>query len=482
MIDPARERQLTELNLVELCVEILRRSRNELYLNMRFLDLPLSSLGFEADWGLSGYGIGTDGFLIYYQPEYLAELFQKGRVLVNRAYLHMVFHCLFGHLDSRPPQTTQPASHEMQPVFQAAPAEGTALPGPPAAADQDVLWHLACDIAMESIIDTLYQKCTYVHPSAQRREMYLRLKNKGIKVLTAGSIYRALMDMNLPKRQKDSLIAAFTVDNHSFWKKEQPPKAAMERQNRWKDNREKMQTAMETGSKDESDGNESLLEQIQVENRERYDYKKFLRRFSTLKEEIQIDADSFDYGFYTYGLKLYGNMPLLEPLETREVRRIEDFVIAIDTSMSCSGDLIRRFLEETYTILAESETYFRKINIHIIQCDDKIQEDTVITSQEEMKDYWNRFTIRGHGGTDFRPVFEYVRELTAANRFKRLRGLIYFTDGKGIYPMESPPYDTAFVFVKDNYSDVSVPAWAMKLILLPEDLQMEEPGGIIDEH
>lgn len=465
MIDPARERQLTELNLVELCVRILRRSRNELYFNMRFLDLSLSSLGFEADWGLSGYGIGTDGFLIYYQPEYLTKLFQKGRVLVNRAYLHMVFHCLFGHLDSRPPRTARMDSHDLQPDD-----------------EEDALWHLACDIAMESIIDTLYQKCTYIHPSAQRREMYLRLKNKGIKVFTAGSIYRALADMNLPERHKDSLIAAFTVDNHSFWKREQPPGAAVERQNRWKDNREKMQTAMETGSKEESDANESLLEQVQVENRERYDYKKFLRRFSVLKEEIQIDTDSFDYGFYAYGLELYGNMPLLEPLETKEIRRVEDFVIAIDTSMSCSGDLVKRFLEETYAILAQSETYFRKINIHIIQCDDKIQEDAVITSQEEMKDYMDGFVIRGHGGTDFRPVFEHVRELTNASRFTRLRGLIYFTDGKGIYPIESPPYDTAFVFVKDNYSDVSVPAWAMKVILLPEDLQMEEPGGITDEH
>lgn len=475
MIDPGRERQLEELNLVELCVEILRRSRNELYLNMRFLDLSLSSLGFEADWGLSGYGIGTDGFLIYYQPEYLTGLFQKGRVFVNRAYLHMVFHCLFGHLDSHPPGSIQLASL-------AVPAEGAVLPAPSATADEDILWHLACDIAMESIIDTLYQKCTYVRPSAQRREMYLRLKNRGIRVFTAGSIYRALADMNLPKRQKESLVAAFTVDNHGFWKKEQPPKAAVERQNRWKDNREKMQTAMETGSKDESDDNQSLLEQVQVENRERYDYKRFLRRFSVLKEEIQIDPDSFDYGFYTYGLELYGNMPLLEPLETREIRRIEDFVIAIDTSMSCSGELVKRFLEETYAILAESETYFRKINIHIIQCDDKIQEDTVITSQEEMKDYMSKFAVRGHGGTDFRPVFEHVRELMAASHFTRLRGLLYFTDGKGIYPVESPPYDTAFVFVKDNYSDISVPAWAMKLILLPEDFQREEPGGMTYEY
>ena len=101
-----------------------------------------------------------------------------------------------------------------------------------------------------------------------------------------------------------------------------------------------------------------------------------------------------------------------------------------------------------------------------------------------MKDYMDDFTIQGHGGTDFRPVFEYIRILTAKNQFHKLRGLIYFTDGKGIYPIESPYYDTAFVFIEDNYSDISVPAWAMKLILSPEDLKLEEkePGGTAHEH
>ena len=49
MIDPVRHRQLQELDMVELCTRILSGSRNELYLNMHFLDLSLSSLGFEAD-------------------------------------------------------------------------------------------------------------------------------------------------------------------------------------------------------------------------------------------------------------------------------------------------------------------------------------------------------------------------------------------------------------------------------------------------
>ena len=116
----------------------------------------------------------------------------------------------------------------------------------------------------------------------------------------------------------------------------------------------------------------------QVENRERYDYRQFLRKFAVLKEEMQVDPDSFDTTFYTYGLSLYGNMPLIEPLESREIYRIEDFVIVIDTSMSCSGDLVKRFLEETYDVLSESESYFRKIQVHILQCDDKVQSDRCV--------------------------------------------------------------------------------------------------------
>ena len=54
-----------------------------------------------------------------------------------------------------------------------------------------------------------------------------------------------------------------------------------------------------------------------------------------------MDPDSFDYVFYSYGLSLYGNMPLIEPQEVKEVYRIQEFVIVIDVSMSCSGELVR---------------------------------------------------------------------------------------------------------------------------------------------
>ena len=75
MIDPVRERQLQELDTVGICTRILYQARSELYVNMHFLDVSLSSLGFEADWGRNG--ISTDGAVIFYDPEFLLNLYKR---------------------------------------------------------------------------------------------------------------------------------------------------------------------------------------------------------------------------------------------------------------------------------------------------------------------------------------------------------------------------------------------------------------------
>ena len=169
-------------------------------------------------------------------------------------------------------------------------------------------------------------------------------------------------------------------------------------------------------------------------------------------------------------MKLFKNMPLIEPLEYKEVKRIRDFVIAIDTSGSTSGELVQKFLQKTFNILKSEETFFAKINLYIIQCDAEIQEVKRITSQEEFDEYIRKFTIKGLGGTDFRPVFEYVDRLVAEKAFTNLKGLIYFTDGCGTFPSKKPDYQTAFVFVQQIWNDLDVPPWAIKLILEPEEL------------
>jgi predicted metal-dependent peptidase len=163
-------------------------------------------------------------------------------------------------------------------------------------------------------------------------------------------------------------------------------------------------------------------------------------------------------------------MPLIEPLEYKEVKAIKEFVIAIDTSGSTSGTLVQKFVQKTYNILKTTESFFTKINLHIVQCDADIQEDKKITCPEDFDEYLKTMKIRGLGGTDFRPVFQYVDRLRKEGEFTNLKGLIYFTDGCGEYPARKPDYDTAFVFVDDEYNNPNVPPWAIKLVLQKDEI------------
>ena len=423
--------------LKSLGVSILCAARDELYFSMRFLDVALSSFVYQMDSSVSPFG--TDGAVMYFHPQQLGGLLRENRILVNRGYLHMVFHCIFRHMFKR--------------------------------TEDERYWDLSCDIAAEHLIDGCDKRPVRWSRSLLRRETYRKLEAGG-RVMNAERIFRELKAWELTEKELSRLEEEFRTDDHRYWENRGPErKKEPELSRKWQEINEKMETDLETFSKEASEENGSFLGQLRVENRERQDYREFLRKFSVLREEMGTDPDTFDYGFYSYGLSLYGNMPLIEPLETREVRRIADFIIVIDTSMSCSGTLVRRFLEETYSVLKQNDSYFRRVNVHIIQCDEKVHSDVKITSEKELKKYMDQFELYGEGGTDFRPAFAYVDELLGRGEFDDLKGLIYFTDGYGIYPSRMPPYKTAFVFLEEDYRDADVPAWAIRLVLREDELE-----------
>jgi predicted metal-dependent peptidase len=420
--------------------DILISSRTELSVYMRYLNLALSALRFEEKEGIQL--LGTDGNTLFFSPSLLLEEYKAGRIWVNRAYLHQILHCIYRH-------PFRPYGNNKR------------------------LWDISCDIAMEYIIDSFRYHCVRMSGTRYRRIFYENLKGK-IKIPTAQAIYKLLEPLDMSDKEYEQLEFEFRKDDHSFWAEEEKREVPLpdSAEQKWQDISEKTQTELETQAQDVSDEVEGFLEQLEVENRKKHDYRSFLRKFSIMKEEAVLDMDSYDLSFYTYGLSLYGNMPLIEYQESRESRRIEDFVIAVDTSMSCSGELVQEFLMQTYKVLKESESFFKRTNIHILQCDETIQSDEVIHSEEELEVYMQQLQLKGGGGTDFRPVFAYVGKLMEEKAFHHLKGLLYFTDGKGIYPRKRPPYDTAFVFLKEDYTDADVPPWAMKLILNPEDLNM----------
>lgn len=415
--------------------EILFSARSELYMNLPFLDGALAALPVQD--GFETSSLATDAKALYFSGAWLAQRFERSRTSVNRAYLHTVFHCLLRH------------------------------PAKMRGRDRD-LWSLACDIAVESLLDSLDYRCLAPDKTSVRRRSLYRSLHEHMPVLTAEAVYRHFRRERMNSYDCATLTRVFAVDEHTLW-----PEDDDDQDRRWQQQAQRTQTAMDTVFASEATGGEAVREQLAVSARRTTDYRAFLRRFSALREETAIDADSFDYGYYAYGLRRYGNMPLIEPLETRETRKIEDFVIAIDTSMSTSGELVRAFLERTCELLQQNTSFFRRINLRILQCDDKLRSDKVIHDAKEFADYMSHFELIGQSATDFRPVFEHVDQLVAEGAFHSLRGLLYFTDGLGLYPKKRPKYDAAFVMLEGECWPDIVPPWGIRVILREDEILTE---------
>ena len=389
-----RSEQTPGKGFVDIGREILFAARNELYLNLPYLDVALCALAFQPG-GEVTLSLATDGETLYYDGAWLSDRYLRSQVLTNRAYLHVILHCMLRHLGKKQGKAPE-------------------------------LWDLACDAAVESILDELNYPCLNEGTVPMKQKFWGECRRE-MKVLTAEGIYRHLLRRNLPPYELAQLQRVFLVDDHGLWapEDEQDQEQQSRQDQKWQDLSEKTQTGLETVMSQQGAGGETVLEQVRVANREDVDYRAFLRRFAVPREVMAVDGDAFDYIFYTYGLQLYGNMPLVEPPETKEEKRIEDFVIAVDTSMSTSGALVREFLACTYAILRSTETFTRKVNIRILQCDDQVRTDTVIHDLEELKTYMENFRLAGGSATDFRPVFAYVAQLQA-------QGGVYEPAGAGV--------------------------------------------------
>lgn len=415
----------------QVCVQIMEHVKSELFLDFPFMELPLNGLQMQMSDSLKS--AGCDGKTFYFSNEFVIRIFKKNPVYLNRIYLHSILHCVFSHLWIS-------SSRNMN------------------------LWHIACDICVEYTLDHLEKK------SVKRILSYIRKKTYQILEkeynLSASGIYLYLL--NLDSKQLLELKNEFICDDHRYWPKSKEESQSIGNQNlknSWK--QKAIQSSLQ--NKNQMDGKEegSYSWQIKMAESKR-SYREFLKKFMVLKEEVKINEDEYDLSYYTYGLRLYKNLPLIEPIETKEERKIPELVIVLDTSYSTSGNLIKNFLKETSAIL-KSNVFFSKSKIHIIQCDNRVQDHKILTSFDQMDEFLESFTVIGGNGTDFRPVFDYVNECMEQGICKEVSALLYFTDGKGIYPKRRPNYKCAFLFLED-YDRNLVPTWAISQRLDPIEI------------
>ena len=488
--------------LVGIADKCLKQVKNKLYFQYKALSPVIYRMPIEFVEIGSG-SFGTDAMKIYADPMDVILRYKTSPDALGRAYLHMLFHCIYLH----PFQTSKNI-------------------------DTGV-WNIALDICSEAAVARLDPKPKHLDRDTDRERIIADIKSR-IKMFIPALVYKELMD-NSSHYDFKELIQLFHLDDH-FWIKDpelnngkgdgegqgdddgqgsgksngknrqdenddgngdgsgdgnggsdgpennqdeqeggdstqHTERELQEKQQEWQDAARQIASDMQNfhgQGKDAAD----IAAEIDYLTQDKMDYEEFLRTFSVTEERMMVNQDEFDYMYYSYGLAglpsadgkkaVDKKVLLIEPLEYKEDKVIKDFVIAIDTSGSCAGDLVKKFLNKTYSILKETESFASRVNIHIVQCDAAIQNDTKITNMKEMEEFMHNMKLYGFGGTDFRPVFEYVDTLIKNKEFDNLCGLIYFTDGYGTYPTKPTPYKTAFAFLED-YDSRYVPSWAMSV-------------------
>lgn len=475
-----------ELNKDAILAEkIIAAAQDKIVASMRFMDSAVFALKKEIALDKKGVFM-VDGTTLYYSSDEIFARMKRGLSSFTYDYMHVLLHCIFKHYY---------VSEKVNRLY----------------------WDLASDIAVEEMIESLGAPCLNTPESSERRDELKRIKAKRGR-LSVDRLYKSFVNDPPIEAEVGLMRELFTVDDHLLWYRanknvnkpvdtseiiedgeadnshlqdhdknqqrssdgdtdtkfditsieelgnnEECDGAALLSDQDWDKIRETVKTALEMDDASFGDVGGTMKRELRYAEEKRIDYSTFLRKFAANHETLKVDDDSFDYIMYTYGLNRYRDMPLIEPLEYKDEKNIRDLVIAIDTSGSTDGELVKKFVDKSFEILCNNDVIGAKFNIHVVQCDAEIQDDTVLKNRDDVDGFLRNLEIKGLGGTDFRPVFHYINELIRKKELRNLRGLLYFTDGKGTYPKRKPVYDTAFIFVDDDACGDDVPAWAMKV-------------------
>lgn len=468
----------------ELAVEVLRLAKDRLLVSSPFLAPAASLLPFAPSPDAVSPLSGTDAKAFYFNADHVLACFAATREAPVRDYVHTLLHCLFLHPFASPGQNR-------------------------------ARWDLACDIAAECIAAEL---CGPRPGDANGGTEYALGRICGAlqqAPLTAESVFELLKTDRFVDDEK-AWQELLCVDSHRFWYErpggqpmagagadavragetpdgeseaktepdgESPDGTPDDGAAHFKNPKSAWQYAVQSiaaSMKNQPAAPQSgwgrnlsgLFANLGVAPRS---YKKpaldeFLRSFATFEETPQPSSDEFDYALYTYGFALYGDTPIIEPLETRDEKRIREFVIGIDVSGSVWGPTVTRFAQIVQGVLCNEGLFSSAPRIRIIQCDTQIVAEDVIDTPEHMRKWINGLRIHGGGGTDLRPVFQRVDELIERNEIDDLNGVICLTDGYANFPKCVTPYKTAFVLTPDGAQNL-VPPWAMTFMLEEDDFR-----------
>ena len=414
-------------------------------------------------------GFATDGEHLFYHPDGILRIPEQERMV---RFLHIILHGLLGHFNS--------VDHEKR---------------------RRLYWAV-----MDLSVMSLLQEMSYEDPD-------IIVGHIELTELTSGEIgnslyYKALKDRLLYRNIVDlsrCLVTPYQGDDHSAWalprrrvpdqKEEGIQKNSRDQKDggknkgqitSWKEIRELMMNRIGISQNTRNVNAQLLLsaiigdrgngigsgkgygeQEVQTRGKALRSYQDLIHELSSFRE-VESEESFPDPILYTYGLDLYEDVPLIEPLEQKEQRCLNSVVIAVDTSGSCEGSL-ERFWEETrgfYRDLAQ-EGGIKKL--HYLECDDGIGFEECYEGISELPAGAEIHRFYGLGGTSFVPVFEKTSEYQKNG--EEIDCLIYFSDGYGEFPSEKPDYPVYYVLPEEDGPDFGffgtghLPDWINAVVL-----------------
>ena len=118
------------------------------------MDTALCALSFVSGEEQKITTMASDGDALYYSGRWIADRYVRSRTGMNRGYLHVIFHCLLRH------------------------------PGKAAGKDP-MLWDIACDTAVEALLQELPYDCIAERDRMPVRQNFIAECSGEMKVVTA---------------------------------------------------------------------------------------------------------------------------------------------------------------------------------------------------------------------------------------------------------------------------------------------------------
>lgn len=429
--------------------------QKELAEKYRYLNLAIYYLEPEAD--SEEKTLSTDGKKLYYSVDYVFQKFAEGGkayLELQYRFLHILSHCLLGHLENRTAPDLQ--SYD---------------------------W--VADFCAEDFLKGMTGIRRGIRDRQRFREYKRSLEKASEGKTMRGFLNRCVREVTLQK-QLEFVGGCLKLDSHERW----TPSEGQNQENTsvgdWRMiQNQVMQEYISRrmngrGKVYGLEAGKGVLE-VNAADESLSDYRQLLEELCRLMEQPVEDEEAYDLLWYRTGQILYGGRLILEPSETAEVEHPFHLFVALDTSGSCVH-LAPQFLRETIKLLETFTRGRRDFLLWILECDYAIQKETLVTPRDDFPEL-EKCVMNGWGGTSFVPVFQYIDEKRKNGEVQEVTALLYFTDACGEFPEKEPDYPVYFIIPREEQSFGNgpaqedfpdVPKWVRKVRLSPKGLEKAE--------